>query len=174
VFVLTLLLAAGVGAYTLTKDTDARTAEPGESTSSLLRNQGEVDSSKGAAVPAPIGPRLRDDETLEGMLEDHDVLFLLLPGAGGGTALAMSERAEAVAARLRARRRSVAFLTLDPLSDEYAWLTRELSVASFPSVVVLGTEGEPVVLDSDVRELDLFRAYVLASASGGCATPCGK
>ena len=111
-------------------------------------------------------------KSLEDIPWDIDVVFVLLSGAGGAKAADLFYLVEKTGARLTAMQRKVSAVVLDPLSEEYADLVKEHSVALFPSVIALGRGGESMVLDGDVRKFDLSRAFLVASA--GCGSTCGS
>jgi hypothetical protein len=58
--------------------------------------------------------------------------------------------------------------TIDSKSDDYALLTRNLSIDSFPSVVIMVKGGGSAVVSGQITEARLLEGFVEASTAGPC------
>jgi hypothetical protein len=173
IFTLVVIVAAGVGAYSLVTGIPSETPVPAGAWGALVGGEDNAAALGETPARSLCGSSLGARANLDGLPADKDVLFILLPGDEQDKAMAVYGRVESVVASLARWRRRAAALALEPASDVYGRLVQQLSVPSFPSVVVLGKRSAPAVLAGDITETQLVRAFMLASSPpSGCATPC--
>lgn len=171
IFVLVILMAVGVGSYSVLKRSARKTQAPKKPpiTSSSAVKAGKstkaaaADERPSKAAAVSCGVTLKSAESLEKLAADKDAVFVFLSGENDQQAQAVSRRVKAVVNKLSSRGKKVAAFTLNKDADGYDQFAKQFSVQSLPCVVVSGQGCESPKLTGDITEDRLIRAFVEAT-----------
>jgi len=148
VFVLIVLAAVGVAAHSLL--TRPSSAPPG-----------------GAAAEAQAA--LAALEGVSAALAEHDFLFVILPDVDDDAAAQAAGHVAAAVASIQAKGVRVGTLTLSREDIEFVDAAEAFAVDTFPAVVALKKGCGRAVVQGEITEASLLRAYAEA-----CAPACGS
>ncbi|MHC4510681.1 MAG: hypothetical protein ACYTAO_17285 [Planctomycetota bacterium] len=98
----------------------------------------------------------------------QEAVFVLLPDESGEAAERLLQQMEQAAGKITENGTPVGTFKIDSKSDDYALLTRNLSIDSFPSVVVLVKGCGSSVVSGQITEARLLEAFLAASTPGSC------
>ena len=187
IFVLVILLAIGVAAYSLLKDNSKTTNASPESTLSpdtlSLSNEAnlvtEIDSANeqlSNAKEALCGISLDSIKSLWRMADEKkaNVVFIFLAGENKESAQATSLQIEAAVDKLLSNGKQVAIFTLTKDAEGYDQLIKEFSVQSLPCVIVADKGCGAVAVSGEITEAKLLGAFVKASTPISCGPRSGS
>ncbi|MHC4748510.1 MAG: hypothetical protein ACYTFW_01415 [Planctomycetota bacterium] len=148
IFVVVILLACAVAAHSLlTKgNRTANTSPPTESFRADLASLA-LFNSEGA---------------------EQKAVFILLADESGGLDEKTFQQTEQAASRITSKGTPIGTVTIDSKSDDYALLTKNFSIDSFPSVVIMVKGAGSAVVSGQITEARLLEAFVEASTAGPC------
>jgi hypothetical protein len=113
-------------------------------------------------------------QSLDTVATDKDVVFLVLPGEAQISSPGIPKQLGTVANNLWISGRRVAVFKLNSGSPDHNQLVRHFSIKTFPSVVILGRQGQASAVAGDITEAGLYNAYVLASTAASCCPTQGN
>ncbi len=99
---------------------------------------------------------------------DNEAVFVLLTDESGDVAQEALQQMEQATEKITAKGISIATIRIDSQSDNNTPLTRELSIGSFPSVVVLVRGRGSSVVSGQITEVKLLEAFLEANTPGSC------
>ena len=102
----------------------------------------------------------------------HEAVFLLLSDESGKPAEKVLKQMEQAASKITAKGTSIGTFTIDSKSDDYAMLTENLSINSFPSVVTVVRSCGYSVVSGQITETKLLEAFFEASTASPCCPGC--
>jgi hypothetical protein len=98
----------------------------------------------------------------------QEAVFLLLADESGEPAEKVLQQMEQAASKITAKGTSIGTFTIDSKSNDYAMLTENLSIDSFPSVVTVVRGRGNSVVSGQITETKLIEAFVEVSTASSC------
>jgi len=98
----------------------------------------------------------------------HEAVFLLLADESGEPPENVLQQMEQAASKITAKGTSIGTFVIDRKSDDYALLTENLSISSFPSIVTVVRGCGQSVVSGQITETKLLEAFVEASTTSSC------
>ena len=111
------------------------------------------------------GTNLASLAELNSLAADKKAVFILLAGDSQQATEKVGRALEQTSKTITEKGTPVAIFTLDSNKDDYARLVKDLSIESFPSVVVMGKGAGVSVVSGTVNETNLLTAFVKATTS---------
>jgi hypothetical protein len=99
---------------------------------------------------------------------DNEAVLVLLTDETGDATQETLQQMEQAAGKITAKGTPAAAFRIDSKSDDYALLTKRLSVGSFPSVVVLVKGHGSSVVSGQITEARLLEAFLEANTPASC------
>lgn len=170
IFVAVILAALAVGGYSLLQKSDTGVDDADRSASALCCPGGSASCSASRKLP----------KNITRLTAGKEAVFVLLPGQNDRREEGAIREIEGVVSELESRRKRVAAFPIGKNWEAYNDLVNQYSIKSFPCVMVLNENGQAAMVNGNITEKKLLRAYAQASKPAlSCGvrcdpTACGK